>query len=273
MAKAAFFGAVECAAESWPLELTNAVAGLINVPSIDAHTVVLNSCLFISLGLPLGMSVSSSARIPQLLEAGDAIGAQRTAIVAGVTTFVYNAICALLLIASRWNMGHVFTKDQEVTENCASVAGMAAIFTLFDGMQTVLAGILRGLGHRRIVTLLNFGGMGCIGLPLAFFFAIQAGYGLIGIWLGLVIGVVSLTISYAAMLSTVDWTRAVGAWQRQAIVSRDLDALSSPSSLPPPQTPPVLSRKDVDVSVDEGGSPSELERRSPSILDERERMI
>jgi hypothetical protein len=68
MAKAAFYGAVECAAESWPLELTNAVAGLINVPSIDAHTVVLNSCLFISLGLPLGMSVSSSARIPQLHE-------------------------------------------------------------------------------------------------------------------------------------------------------------------------------------------------------------
>ena len=93
------------------------------------------------------MSVSSSARIPQLLEAGDAIGAQRTAIVAGVTTFVYNVICALLLIASRWNMGHIFTKDQEVTENCANVAGMAAIFTLFDGMQTVLAGILRGLGY------------------------------------------------------------------------------------------------------------------------------
>ena len=273
MAKAAFFGAVECAAESWPLELTNAVAGLINVPSIDAHTVVLNSCLFISLGLPLGMSVSSSARIPQLLEAGDAIGAQRTAIVAGVTTFVYNAICALLLIASRWNMGHIFTKDQEVTDYCASVAGMAAIFSIFDGMQTVLAGILRGLGHRRIVTLLNFGGMGLLGLPLAFFFAIQAGYGLIGIWLGLVIGVVSLTISYAAMLSTVDWTRTVGAWQRQAIVDRELDALSSPSPLPPPQTPPVMSKKDLDVSVNEGGSPSELERRSPSILDERERMI
>lgn len=280
MAKAAFFGALECAAESWPLELTNAVAGLINVPSIDAHTVVLNSCLFISLGLPLGMSVSSSARIPQLLEAGDAIGAQRTAIVAGVTTFVYNVICALLLIASRWNMGHIFTKDQEVTENCANVAGMAAIFTLFDGMQTVLAGILRGLGYRRIVTLLNFGGMGLLGLPLSFFFAIQGGYGLFGVWLGLVIGVITLTISYAAMLSTVDWTRAVGAWQRQAIINRDTDFLSSPSPIPTPQTPAVLfKREQVDVSIDvdrgagDGSSPSEIERRSPSINDERERMI
>lgn len=277
MTKAAFYGAVECAAESWPLELTNAVAGLINVPSIDAHTVVLNSCLFISLGLPLGMSVSSSARIPQLLEAGDSVSAQRTALVAGVTTLVYNILCSLLLIASRWNMGHIFTKDQEVTENCANVAGIAAVFTIFDGMQTVLAGILRGLGYRRIVTLLNFGGMGLLGLPLAFFFAIQAGYGLMGIWFGLLIGVVFLTIAYALMLSSVDWTRAVGAWQRQAIIKKEAETDVSISSTLPIETPPakktVEHMPSIDISLDEGGSPSDNERRSPSIIDERERMI
>ena len=26
-------------------------------------------------------------------------------------------------------MGHIFTKDQEVTENCANVAGIAAVFS------------------------------------------------------------------------------------------------------------------------------------------------
>jgi MATE family multidrug resistance protein len=170
-------------------------------------------------------------------------------------------------------MGHIFTKDQEVTEHCANVAGIAAVFTIFDGMQTVLAGILRGLGYRRIVTLLNFGGMGLLGLPLAFFFAIQAGYGLMGIWFGLVIGVVFLTISYALILSSVDWTRAVGAWQRQAIINKDVSISSTLPIETPPAKKTVEHMSGLDISIEEGGSPSGNERRSPSSIDERERMI
>ena len=67
---------------------------------------------------------------------------------------------------------------------------VAAVFQLFDGLQGVGTGVLRGLGDTRTPMLWNLGGHWFIGLPLAYVLAFQFGLGVIGLWWGLSSGLI-----------------------------------------------------------------------------------
>jgi len=65
---------------------------------------------------------------------------------------------------------------------------VAAAFQLFDGLQTVATGALRGSGDTRTPMVANFVAYWCIGLPLGYILCFRFGLGALGIWLGLCIG-------------------------------------------------------------------------------------
>ena len=71
-----------------------------------------------------------------------------------------------------------------------SLLAVAAVFQLFDGLQGVGTGVLRGLGDTRTPMLWNLGGHWFIGLPLAYVLAFQFGLGVIGLWWGLSSGLI-----------------------------------------------------------------------------------
>jgi Na+-driven multidrug efflux pump len=208
MASAMASGAFIVALESWPLELSNLIAGRLDVPSLDAHTVMLNTCIFISLGLPMGVGVAASSRIPALLSAGDGVGARKTALVSILSSLTYNMAAAIVLLAVRGHMGGLFSDDEEVSQLCAHTALIAALFQLVDGTQCVLACVLRGLEWGGIVTALLFFGWTAIGLPLAWFLAFHIGgdgWGIFGLWVGLLVGVASILLSFFVIYRTIDW--------------------------------------------------------------------
>ena len=208
MAKAMVTGAFIVALESWPLEVSNLIAGRLDVPSLDAHTVMLNTCVFISLGLPTGVGVAASSRIPALLSAGDALGARKTALVAILTSLTYNLVAACALLGVRGHMGALFTADEEVAVLCAHTALIAALFQLADGTMCVLACVLRGLQWSGVVTALIFFGWTAVGLPLAWFLAFHVGgkgWGLFGLWVGLLVGMACIMLSLFAIFRSVDW--------------------------------------------------------------------
>ena len=62
---------------------------------------------------------------------------------------------------------------------------MAAAFQLFDGLQVAATGALRGLGETRVPMFISLLGYWVSGLPLGWWLCFRAGYGVIGLWLGL----------------------------------------------------------------------------------------
>lgn len=87
---------------------------------------------------------------------------------------------------------------------------VAAAFQIFDGVQAVATGALRGLGDTRTPMLANLAGHWLLGLPVGYVLCFGLGRGIIGLWVGLSLGLIAVAI---ALVST--W-----AFRSRSIASR-----------------------------------------------------
>ena len=83
-----------------------------------------------------------------------------------------------------------FTSDTACARLGVGLLAVAAVFQLFDGLQGVGTGVLRGLGDTRTPMLWNLGGHWFVGLPLAYVLAFRYELGVIGLWWGLSSGLI-----------------------------------------------------------------------------------
>ena len=77
----------------------------------------------------------------------------------------------------------------------ASLLGIAALFQLFDGTQTIATGALRGLGETRGPMLVNLGGYWVVGLPMGYALCFGIGLGVSGLWWGLTVALIAIAIT------------------------------------------------------------------------------
>ena len=68
---------------------------------------------------------------------------------------------------------------------------LAALFQLADAMQVMALGLLRGLQDTRVPMWLAAVSYWVIGIPCSYVLAFPLGYGGVGLWLGLVVGLVA----------------------------------------------------------------------------------
>jgi MATE family multidrug resistance protein len=116
--------------------------------------------------------------------------------------FMSLAGVALLLVPR--GIMRVFTVDSSVITLGASLLLLAAVFQLFDGVQVVATGILRGTGDTRTPMICNFIGHWLIGLPVGYGFCFLVGWGVFGLWIGLSTGLILIGLALLQI-----WSRKV----------------------------------------------------------------
>ena len=79
---------------------------------------------------------------------------------------------------------------------------VAAIFQVFDGIQGVGTGALRGLGKTRGPMVVNLIAYGVIGLPIGYMLCFKTRLGIYGLWSGL-----TLALIFAAALVLTMWLK------------------------------------------------------------------
>lgn len=89
----------------------------------------------------------------------------------------------------------VYTHDPAVLLTGAGLLGIAALFQLFDGVQTIATGALRGLGETRGPMLVNLGGYWVFGLPIGYALCFHIGLGISGLWWGLTAALVAIAMA------------------------------------------------------------------------------
>jgi MATE family, multidrug efflux pump len=154
---------------------------------LSGHEIALN-CAALTFMVPLGISSAAAVRVGQNLGRRDAVGAHR----AGWAAIIFGAgfmICAGLVFVAIPNViARAFSPDPAVIRVGATLLLVAAAFQLFDGLQVVTTGALRGAGDTRTPMIANFVAYWLIGLPLGYVLGFPLGWGALGIWIGLCCG-------------------------------------------------------------------------------------
>ena len=181
-----------------------ALAGRLAPASLAAHQIALNLAS-LTFMVPLGVASAGAVRVGHAVGRGDAAGAARSGWTALLLGVGFMACAAGSFLTFPRPLIGAFTSDAGVLELGTSLLFVAAIFQLFDGLQGVATGVLRGLGDTRSPMLWNLAGHWLIGLPLGYTLCFTVGLGVIGLWWGLSSG---LMICGVALL--VVWTRHLG---------------------------------------------------------------
>ncbi|MEC8422973.1 MAG: MATE family efflux transporter, partial [Myxococcota bacterium] len=108
----------------------------------------------------------------------------------------------------------LYTDDPGVLALAVRLLPMAAAFQLFDGVQAVCFGVLRGAGDVGVPAVFNVVGYWVIGLPLGWYLGVHRGPEPLAVWGGLVI---ALVIVATLLLGRLAWRGRVGA----VVVARD----------------------------------------------------
>jgi multidrug resistance protein, MATE family len=178
---------VQYALEGWAFQVTTLLAGLMGKSFLAAHTIVLNLAS-LSFMLPLGISLGAATHVGNLIGAGHLARAQRAAHVALGLGALVMILSAATFVALRWVLPDLYTDDVAVIALAASILPIGAAFQLFDGVQVVGGGILRGMGNTVPAAVINLVGYYALALPLAAWLGFETSLGLSGLWWGLATG-------------------------------------------------------------------------------------
>ena len=169
--------------------MASALAGRMLPASLAAHQIALNLAGFTYM-VPLGVASAGAVRVGQAIGRRDAAGAARAGWTALLFGVVFMSVAAIAFVAIPRPLIGAFTTDTRVLEIGIALLAVAAVFQLFDGLQAVGTGVLRGLGETRLPMLWNLAGHWFIGLPIAYLLAFHFGFGVIGLWWGLSSGLI-----------------------------------------------------------------------------------
>ena len=178
--------------------LVTALIGRLGAVSLASHQIALNTVSFTYM-VPLGVSSAAAVRVGQAIGRRDpqaAADAGNTAIFLGAAFMTCMSV--VLLVIPRW-IARAYTPDPAIIRSTIALLAAGAAFQLFDGLQTVATGALRGLGDTRTPMLCHFTAYWIIGLPLGAWLCFRRGWGAFGLWAGLslaliLIGVVLLMV-------------------------------------------------------------------------------
>jgi MATE family multidrug resistance protein len=198
-----FPAAMQFTLESGVFALVTALIARLGAVPLASHQIALNTVAFTYM-VPLGVASAAAVRVGQALGrkdprgAGDAGG---TAILLGAA-FMTCASAGLLLFP-HW-IARMYTPDETVIRSTTLLLAAGAAFQLFDGIQTVATGALRGAGDTRTPMLCHFTAYWIIGLPLGAWLCFRRGWGAFGLWAGL-----SLALILIGIVLLFVWRRMV----------------------------------------------------------------
>ncbi|ACR28106.1 MATE family efflux transporter [Burkholderia glumae] len=193
----------------WPVAITYGVEstlflatgltiGVLGETSLAAHQIALNIAS-VTFMVPLAIGQAANVRVSYWVGAGAPLAARHAGFVAIGLGAAFMLLSGLVMIVAPHAIVGLYLRlddpaNARTIALAASLLGIAALFQIVDGVQTVGSGCLRGLKDTRVPMLAATIGYWGIGFPVGYWFAFHVGLGARGLWWGLAAGLASVAV-------------------------------------------------------------------------------
>ena len=174
--------------------LSTFAAGYLTPVALATHAIALNYAS-VSYMVPLGVSAAAAVSVGHALGAGDPARARRAGWLALALGTGFMLMAAVAFWVAPKPLISLYTRDPRVLAVGPSLLWIAAAFQIFDGIQTVCTGALRGLGETRVPMFANLVGYWVLGLPLGFILCFVLKWGIYGMWIGLTLALIIISMT------------------------------------------------------------------------------
>jgi MATE family multidrug resistance protein len=167
-------------------------AGWLSPVALATHQIAINYAS-ITYMVPLGISAAAAVSVGHAVGAGDKARARRAGWLALALGSSFMLLAGIVFLIAPRPLIQLFTQDPRVLAVGPSLLWIAAAFQIFDGVQTVCTGALRGLGETRAPMIANFVGYWILGLPLGLILCFVLKWGVYGMWIGLTLALIVIS--------------------------------------------------------------------------------
>ncbi|MBA3908701.1 MAG: MATE family efflux transporter [Rhodobacter sp.] len=186
-------------AEGGLFQASALMMGWIGTVELAAHGIALEVAA-LTFMLHVGLSSAATIRVARFDGRGERTELRRASKVAVVMSLVIALASVLLFVTLPEPIIALFLdlskpESAEIIAYGSILLILAALFQLADGMQVMALGLLRGVQDTRVPLALAAVSYWLIGIPFSYILAFPLGFGGVGLWLGLVVGLVCAAVS------------------------------------------------------------------------------
>jgi MATE family, multidrug efflux pump len=168
--------------------------GRFGTTALAAHQIALQTAAIMFM-VPFGISMAATVRVGHAVGRRDTDATRRAGFVAIALGACFMATMTVIVLLARNDIARAYLgaaggEAREAARLVAVFLIYGSLFFVFDGIQTTASGALRGIQDTRFPLAMAVIGFWLVGFAGSYALAFIAGYGPIGIWMGLTIGLV-----------------------------------------------------------------------------------
>ncbi len=148
--------------------------------------------------VPMALAAATSVRVGRAIGAGDAAAMRRAGLVGIQVGAAFMLACGVVMMVAAEPLARLWTTDASVLPLATVLIRIAATFQIFDGIQVVAQGALRGAGMTRWSLAVCLVAYWLVALPAALVLAYGLKLGPTGLWWGLTIGLAAASVALTA---------------------------------------------------------------------------
>jgi len=204
----------------WPIGLTNlsesglftasaVMVGWIGTAELAAHGIALQLTA-ITFMVQVGFSNTATVRAGRAYGRRDALGLKRGALVVLAMSAITSAVVVVIFLSVPEPLVGAFLSPDEAQRGLiigigASLLAVAALFQFADSAQVMALGLLRGVHDTKVPMIIAAIAYWPLGLTAGYLLGFTFGFGAVGVWMGLVVG---LGVAGALMMYRF-WTTGI----------------------------------------------------------------
>ncbi|CAR29748.1 hypothetical protein ZYGR_0AD04320 [Zygosaccharomyces rouxii] len=191
-------------------EILTIFASYLGSAALGAQSIV-STIASLAYQIPFAISVTTSTRVANFIGASLWESCIITCQTSLLLSFVSSSTNMLIILVFRNQLAAMFSKEQDVKDLVVATLPILAFMQLFDAFNASTAGCLRGQGRQKIGGYINMFAFYAIGVPLAYFLTFSRNMGVGGLWIGITMALVTMSVCQGGAVFNCNWDDIINA--------------------------------------------------------------